>query len=123
MSSTINYLEEKEIVQVNIEGRVNFKIAQQYSIDAIEIAREHNCKHFLLDHTKTILGEENFRIYTDGNSLEHFGFKRHDKIAIVISNDINDSQYLEKADPNVRWSSFKYFNSKAHAYAWLAGNE
>ncbi len=123
MSCTINYIEEKEIVQVNVEGRVNFKIAQQYSIDAIEIAREYNCKHFLLDHSNTILGEENYRIYTDGNSLEHFGFTRHDKIAIVISGDINESPYLEQTDPNVRWSSFKYFNTTAHAYAWLAGDE
>jgi len=46
MTYTINYLEDKKIVQVNIQGKVNFRIAQQYSLEAKKLAHEYNCKNF-----------------------------------------------------------------------------
>ena len=46
MSYTINYLKDKKIVQVKVQGRVNFSMAKQYSLDAIKLAREYNCKIF-----------------------------------------------------------------------------
>ncbi len=123
MTYTINYLEDKKIVEVNIQGRVNFKIAQQYSIEAKKLAHEYNCKKFLINHAETLMEAGIFKIHTDGDALEQFGFKSSDKIAIVISSDKNDSHFFETTDSNVKWSNFKYFNAVEKAVSWLEVDE
>jgi len=123
MSYTINYLKDKKIVQVEIQGKVNFRIAKQYSIEAIKIAHEYNCKKFLINHTKTLPEAGIYKIHTDGDALEQFGFKSSDKIAIVISSDENDNHFSELTDSNVKWSNFKYFNTIEKAVPWLIEDE
>ena len=123
MSYIINYLKDKKIVQVKIQGRLNFRMAQQYSKEAIKIAREYNCKKFLINHTKTLPETGIYKIHTDGDALEQFGFKSSDKIAIVILSDENDSHFFEKTDSNVKWSNFKYFKTKEKAVHWLLEDE
>lgn len=123
MSYKINYLEDKKIVQIGIQGRVNFKIAQQYSIDAIKLAQEYSCKKFLINHSKTLLEAGIFKIHTDGDALEQFGFDISDKIAIVISSGKKDSHLFETTDSNVKWSNFKYFNNIEKAVSWLLEEE
>jgi len=119
MSYTINYLEDKKIVQVKIEGKVNFRIVQQYSIDAVKLAHEYNCNNFLFDHSNTTLEAGKYKIHTDGDALQRFGFKINNKIAIVISADKKDSDLFEEKDANIKWSNFKYFNDNAKAFHWL----
>ena len=123
MSYTINYLKDKKIVQVEIQGKVNFRIAKQYSIEATNIAHEYNCKKFLINHTKTLPEAGIYKIHTDGDALEQFGFKSSDKIAIVISSDQNDNHFSEITDSNVKWSNFKYFNTIEKAVPWLIEDE
>ena len=123
MSHTINYLKDKKIVQVKVQGRVNFSMAKQYSIDTIKLAREYNCKNFLINHTKTLLETGIYKLHTDGDALEDFGFNSSDKIAIVISSDKKDSHLFETSDSNVKWSNFKYFNTTEKAFGWLVGDK
>ena len=87
MEYTIEYLEDKKIVQVKVKGRVNFQIAQQYSMEARKLAHEYNCKKYLINHSKTSLEANIYKIHTDGDALEKFGFKNTEKVAIVISRD------------------------------------
>ena len=98
-------------------------MVQQYSIEAIKLAHEYNCEKFLINHTKTSLEAGIYKIHTDGDALEQFGFKSSDKIAIVISSDQSDSQFFETTDSNVKWSNFKYFNTIEKAVRWLVGDE
>ena len=123
MSYKINYLEDNKIVQVKIQGRVNFKVVQQYSIEAVKLAHEYNCNKFLINHAKTLMEAGIFKLHTDGDALEQFGFKSSDKIAIVISSDKNDSHFFETTDSNVKWSNFKYFNAVEKAVRWLEVDE
>ena len=120
MEYSIDYLEDKNIVQVKVKGRVNFQIAQQYSIEAKKLAHEYNCRKFLINHTKTLLEANIYKIHTDGDALEHFGFKSTDKIAVVISREQDDLRFSETTDANVKWSNFKYFDSAKEAVRWLA---
>ncbi len=120
MEYSIDYLEDKNIVQVKVKGRVNFQIAQQYSIEAKKLAHEYNCRKFLINHTKTLLEANIYKIHTDGDALEQFGFKSTDKIAVVISRDQDDLLFSEATDANVKWSNFKYFDSVKEAVRWLA---
>lgn len=122
MSYTINYLEDKKIVQINIQGRVNFRIVQQYSLEAKKLAHEYNCKKFLFNHIKTLMEAGIFKIHTDGDALEQFGFTSNDKIAIVISSAKNDSHFFETTNSNVKWSKFKYFNAVEKAVRWLVAD-
>ena len=123
MEYTVEYLEDKEIVQVKVKGRVNFQIAQQYSIEAIKLAQEYDCKKYLINHSKTSLEANIYKIHTDGDALEKFGFKSTDKIAIVISRSRDDLRFSEATDANVKWSNFKYFDDAKKAVSWLAANE
>ena len=119
MSYTINYLKDEELVLVKVQGRLNFSTAQQYSIEAIKLARENRCKKFLLDHSNTSLEAGVLKIHTDGDALELFGFNRKDKIAIVISGGRNTPLLFETSDSNVKWSNFKYFKNYGRAASWL----
>lgn len=123
MEYTINYLEEKKIVQVKVKGRVNYQIVQQYSMEAVKLARENNCRKFLINHSKTLLEDGIYKIHTDGDALEKFGLKTTDKIAIVISRERDALRFGEATDANVKWSNFKYFDSAKEAVRWLAAEE
>ena len=123
MEYSIDYLEDKNIVQVKVKGRVNFQIAQQYSIEAKKLAHEYNCRKFLINHTKTLLEANIYKIHTDGDALEQFGFKSTDKIAVVISREQDDLRFSEATDANVKWSNFKYFGTAKEAIHWLAADE
>lgn len=122
MEYTVEYLEEKKIVQVKVKGRVNFQIAQQYSMEARKLAHEYDCKKYLINHSKTSLEANIYKIHTDGDALENFGFKTTDKIAIVVSRDRDDLRFGEATDANVKWSNFKYFGDAKEAVKWLVGN-
>jgi len=123
MEYTVEYLEVKEIVQVKVKGRVNFQIAEQYSMEARKLAQEYDCKKYLINHSNTSLEANIYKIHTDGDALEKFGFKSTDKIAIVISRDRDDLRFSEATDANVKWSNFKYFGDAKEALSWLAANE
>jgi hypothetical protein len=123
MEYTVEYLEDEKIVQVKVKGRVNFQIAEQYSMEARKLAHEYNCKKYLINHSKTSLEANIYKIHTDGDALEKFGFKHTDKVAIVISRDRDDLRFSEATDANVKWSNFKYFGDSKEAVRWLAKEE
>ncbi len=119
MGYKLNILEDKNIVQVRIQGRLNFGMVQQYSSAALKLAHENNCSKYLIDHTKTLPEAGGYKLHTDGDTLERFGFKSNDKIAIVISGDHADDHYNEAAKSNVKWSNTRYFIDAAEAREWL----
>jgi hypothetical protein len=123
MEYTVEYLEDEKIVQVKVKGRVNFQIAEQYSMEARKLAHEYNCKKYLINHSKTSLEANIYKIHTDGDALEKFGFKHTDKVAIVISRDRDDLRFSEATDANVKWSNFKYFGDSKEAVRWLTAIE
>jgi hypothetical protein len=123
MEYTIEYLEDKKIIRVKVKGRVNYQLAQQYSMEARKLAREHNCKKYLINHSKTSLEANIYKIHTDGDALENFGFKSTEKVAIVISRNRDDLRFSEATDANVKWSNFKYFGDVKEAVRWLDASE
>jgi len=120
MEYTVEYLEDKKIVQVKVKGRVNYQLAQQYSMEARKLAHEHNCKKYLINHSKTSLEANIYKIHTDGDALEKFGFNSGEKVAIVISRVRDDLRFSEATNANVKWSNFKYFGDAKEALHWLA---
>ena len=123
MEYTIDYLDDKKIIQVVIKGRVNFKLVQQYSVEAIKLAHENNCRKYLINHSKTLPEEGIYKLHTDGDALEKFGFKITDKIAIVVSRSKDDHYFKESKASNAKWSNFKYFHSAKDALRWLVADK
>ena len=123
MEYTIEYLEDKKIVQVKVKGRVNYQLAGQYSMEARKLASEYKCKKYLINHSKTSLEANIYKIHTDGDALEKFGFNSAEKVAIIISRVRDDLRFSEATDANVKWSNFKYFGDTKEAVRWLTADE
>jgi hypothetical protein len=124
MEYTVDYLTDKQIVAVKMTGRVNFHIAEQYSKDAVKLARQYNCTKFLFDHTETIIQGGINKIHMLGEELQQFGFTNTDKIAIVVANSIYDDNSQEHVNQNSRWCVLKYFSADniQETYTWLLEN-
>ena len=123
MSYNLIYLDDSNIVKVAVTGRLNFGMVQQYLKEALKLAHENNCTKYLLDHTETLRETDAFKLHTDGDTLEKFGFKSNDKMAVVISDDPSEDQSLQTEKSNVKWSNTKYFKSVDGAMKWLQEEE
>lgn len=121
MKYTVDYLSDNKIVSVKMKGRLNFQIAEQYSREAVKLARQNDCTKFLFDHSETKMQGGVNNIHASGEELQQFGFKSSDRIAIVIANLGNDSNLLESVNLNSRWSALKYFyeDNIQEAFNWL----
>jgi len=122
MDYTINYLPDKKIVSVKMKGRLNFQIAEQFSREAVKLAKQNDCSSFLIDHSETQMSGGVNKIHASGEELQQFGFKSSDRIAIIIANHNNALDSVEPASYNSRWSVFKYFQADKiqEAYSWLS---
>jgi hypothetical protein len=123
MGYTLSYQSNKKIILITVEGKLSFSIAKQYSIEAGKLAHTSKCNKFLIDHSKTTLQDGIYKIHTDGEELEQFGFKKTDRIAIVISRDKDDRHFLEKAYLQLGWNKLQYFDTVEDAVAWLVQEE
>lgn len=120
MEYFINHDEDKNIIGIKVKGKLNFKLAEKYSTEAIKLAHSFQCHKYLIDHLETKLEDAgHYKLHTDGAALEKFGFKDTDKIAIIISSVKDDRLLFEKIEHNAKWSNFKYFGTKEEALAWL----
>ncbi|HSD64943.1 MAG TPA: hypothetical protein VLB50_14165 [Ignavibacteriaceae bacterium] len=122
MSYKMNYLDDKKIVQVDITGRLNFETVQKYSTEALKLAHEYNCSKFLINHTLTLPEAGGYKLHADGDTLEHFGFKSIDKIAIVVTKAKDHEHFIESEKSNIKWCNFRYFDDISKAYNWLMEN-
>lgn len=122
MSYTIDYLDDKSIINIKVKGRVNFGIAENYSKKAIKLARDKNCSKFIVDHIETTINGNMTNIHCTGEDLQQFGFKSSDKIAIIVKDLKHNSSLEDSNGDNISWSSFKYFNMNdiEKAFNWLA---
>jgi len=124
MKYTVDYLEDKKIVDIKINGRLNFQIAEEYSKEALKLAHEHECTKFLFDHRETTLnGLTN--THTSGDEFQQFGFKNNHRIAILGGTRNGGSNIAESELRNSSWSVIKYFHAKKadEAVDWLTNVE
>jgi hypothetical protein len=121
MEYTIDYLPNKKIVDVKVKGRLNFQIAEQYSKEALKLARENNCIKFLFNLKETASHVGGTNSHTAGDELQQFGFISSHKIAIIVKDLIINTSLQESEKGNANWSTFKYFgaNDIGKAFHWL----
>jgi hypothetical protein len=120
MGYVIDFAPGKDFIGIKVNGKLNFEVAERYSIEALKMARQNGYHKFLIDHKETELDAAGiYKLHTDGAALEKFGFKSSDKIAIVISRAKDDHPFFEKIEHNAKWSNFKYFDTVAKALTWL----
>ena len=120
MGYVINYKDDKNFVFITVKGKLNFKMAEQYSIEAIKLAHRNNCHKFLINHEETRLEKAGiYKLHTDGAALEKFGFKNSDIIGIVISILKEDRLFSERIEHNAKWCNFRYFSNVEDAQQWI----
>ena len=119
MGFTVDYQTDRDVVVIKTRGRLNFKTAQQYSIEATKLAHRNKCNKYLIDHTETELKNGIHKLHTDGDELEQFGFKGKDRLAIVILHAKDDARFSENFSQNKGWSNFRYFDNVKDAFQWL----
>lgn len=121
MKYTLNYLDDKNIVEVKIRERINFQSAEQFSKEALKLAKDNNCTKFLIDHSDTIIHGNTTNYHSSGADLQQFGFSTDDKIAFIIKDLISNSRLQNIEEGNATWSSSKYFsnNEIEKAVDWL----
>jgi len=119
MGYSIKYVVDNKYVKIDVEGKVNFKLAKEYSTEAVKLAHENGCHTFIIDHKKTDPEASGiYKLHTDGAALEKFGFRSTDKIAIVISTH-EEEQSSENNEHDAKWSNFRYFTTIEKAKNWL----
>ena len=121
MKYIVEFLPDKGVVNVNIQGRINFQIVEEYSKEAIKLARKNDCKKFLLNLKEITLRKEMINLHTTGDELQQFGYKNTDRVAILIGNRASVRNFQDHGNINSSWSSIKYFFSDnvQDAFDWL----
>lgn len=121
MKYSLNHLEDKNIVEVKMRDRINFKAAELFSKEALKLAKDTDCSKFLIDHTDTIANGNSINFHATGDDLQQFGFTSGDKIAFLINDPKSNSTLKVAEEGNENWSTFKYFNNNEieEAIDWL----
>ncbi len=124
MKYTVEYSPEKEVITLNIQGRLNFQFVEQYSKEAVKLARINDCKKFLLNLKDITLRKEMINLHTTGDELQQFGYKNTDRVAILIGNRASVRNFQDLGNINSNWSTIKYFFSDhiIDAFEWLNEN-
>ncbi len=121
MKYSVDYIPDKKVVSVNINGRLNYKFAEQYSKEAVKLAHVNDCEKFLFNHSDTILNGDEINLHATGDELQQFGFKNTDRIAIIIGKVGKKKDLFKFENLNSSWCIFKYFdeNKIQDAFDWL----
>lgn len=121
MKYSVEYIPDRKIVNVIFNGRLNFKLTEQYSKEAVKIAHQNNCVKFLFNHCESIPNGTAMNLHLTGDELQQFGFKNSDRIAIIIEKLGKNKDLLKSENSNSNWCIFKYFSKENinEAYEWL----
>jgi len=119
MAYLVKFLSDQKVISITVEGKLNFGMVKQFTTEAIKLSHTYKCNNFLIDHTKTTLQEGIYKLHTDGEELEQFGFQKTDRIAIVISRKKDDKHFSEKTYLELGWNKLQYFDEVKDALEWL----
>ena len=122
MEYSVDYLPDKNIVEIKVRGRLSFQAAEKYSKEAVKLAHKNDCSKFLFNYSGTLSQKSITNFHTSGDDLQQFGFKNTDNIAIVFGKGIRKSNILEQENKNSNWSKIEYFevNKLQDAFNWLS---
>jgi len=118
MNYMVDYIREKNIVYIQVKGRLNFQIAEQYSKEAIKLAHENDCSKFLFNYTETESQGKSTNLHATGYEFEQFGFKNTDRVAVVLG---KVKKGIDAGNQNSNWCELKFFfedNNKV-GFDWL----
>lgn len=121
MKYTIDYIPDEDFLNVKLEGRLNFKLAEKISKEAVKSARENLCSRFLIDHSETETESGVYKLHASGEELEEFGFQKSDKIAFIIAKHARKNDLPTSTSEHNKWPLVKFFTSTniQKAIDWL----
>lgn len=120
MKWKITYDDQNAFVNVMVEETIVAQQTAEMAIEGIKFAREKNCNKFLIDYTRTDVGDSTIDIHQFMTGLAKLGITHNDSIAIVHSQkDEKDHHFAETVAANRGWSNVKYFLDMKKAITWL----
>lgn len=125
MDYEVKYLQDHEVVAVKLKGRLNFHKAENFSKEAVKLARQKYCSKFIVDHSETIIKDESTNIHVSAGELQQFGFLNTDRVAILLSSLDKIKNIVDLSTQNSHWSCIKNFsiNEYDKAIKWLTVTE
>jgi hypothetical protein len=120
MKWKITYDVPNGLVKVMVEGTIIAQRTAEMAIDGIRFAREKKCNKFLIDYTRTDVGDSTLDIYQFMDGLAKLGITHKDSIAIVHpEKDATDHHFAETVAANRGWENISYFTDLGKAVGWL----
>lgn len=120
MSYSVRYDPKRKIVRIDVEIAVDADLAKEMCLDAIKLARVHECKSVLVAFRESVVADNTMGIYGFAKSLPDLGFDPSVRVANVIPRQDPDHRFFETVAKNQGFE-FRYFTDIAEAEEWLCG--
>ena len=118
MSYAIRYDPKLNIVRIELETAVNADIAKAMCLDALKLARVHECKSALFIFKEIAVADDTMGIYNFAKSLPGLGFDTSIRMGAVIPRQDPDHRFFETVAKNLGYE-VRYFTDTAGAEDWL----
>lgn len=114
------YDQEDDCIIGNYIGELNIKGIKEYAKEIKKTVSKHNCKRFFNDLRRANLDLTIVDKYIIPSLLLKMGIDNTWKIAVVVTNDVEDYSFFETV-VNYRREVVKTFTDPDEAMIWLKG--
>jgi len=122
MPYTIKYNQEKECIEVVVQGELDLPLLKSMASDVSKITKQKGCKFILNDLRKAIPVEDVFDIYNMPETAAKAGVKQYCKRALVVGDHASEFYFLETVFVN-QGHLVKMFENINDAEDWLFGKK
>jgi hypothetical protein len=118
MAFSVHYDQERGWVVGKFTGNLDPRALKAYAQEAVRIAAQYNCKHFLNDLREAEINFSTLELYNTPGLLSDIGIGPSWRIAVVVSHGLQDYAFFESVAVNRGFAVKVFFNSK-EAMSWL----
>ncbi len=118
MSYSVKYSEKRDNVEVNVLKIVSTDLTEELVTETVKLARKNKCNSFLFDARNAILKADIWATYKLFALLDKMGFKKDDKIVLLIEKHKPLFRFAETVAVNRGWN-FLSVDNEEEAQEWL----
>ena len=118
-SFVITHEVENDWVRVELSGPITVKTAVAMTTAARDVGREHDCRYWIVDYTRTQALDSDIEIFGFASRLDRLGVEATDIIAIVVASDLEKHDFAETVTHNRGYPNLRYFRDIEEAEAWI----
>ena len=118
MDYSLKYSEKRDNVEVNILKILTTDLAEEIVTESVKLARKNSCDSFLFDARGAFLKADIWKSYKLFAYPEKMGFKRSDKIVLLIEKHKPMYKFAETVATNRGWE-LRCIDDELEANEWL----